>query len=92
MESIPSFKPTLDEFESFDSYIDKIYPLIANYGACKIVKPDDWKHGDIDYKSISFKIKKPQKQKFLKVNEGCWLMDWNFTRGLPYEKFIIKYR
>lgn len=61
----PIFYPTLEEFENFYQYINRVEKTLQDLhvGICKIVPPKGWFHRDYDLKQLSsLMIKEPVQQ------------------------------
>ena len=73
-EEIPTFKPTLEEFKTFKTYVEIVGEKVKNIGIAKIIMPPehqptihDWKEEDLYRDFHRMKIDEPKKQIYKSV-------------------------
>lgn len=75
MEAAPIFRPTMEEFRDFSSYIDKIFPQVVPFGICKIIPPPGWlplERPEEKYSSIDNLVIPSPIQQVLQGQKGCF--------------------
>jgi hypothetical protein len=71
----PVFRPTWEEFQDFNAFIERIEPLCAEVGLCKVIPPPEW-NGFTDVEDAGQVLINPPIRQSCSVRHGVCLSLW----------------
>lgn len=86
----PVFRPTMEEFSNFSSYMDTIETKASRVGLCKIIPPQEWlQNNTVSLDDMDFNIQTPVKQCLSSGAKGVFSVDLVETKPMTLAQFKV---